>query len=63
MIILLGLLPALMVWSGRYRHHFPSAFKTPGGKVALILVMVLSVIVITLEIANQFGITKKLVGI
>lgn len=54
-IVLLGLLPALMVWSGRYRHGFTSAFRTPGGKPALIFVILFSVIVIGLEIANQAG--------
>jgi tyrosine-specific transport protein len=58
-IILLGFLPALMVWSGRYRHHFQSGFKTPGGKIALLFVMLFSVIIIGLEVANQFGLTKE----
>lgn len=54
-VILLGLLPALMVWSGRYRHGFTSTFKAPGGKLALVCVIILSLIVICLEIANKLG--------
>jgi len=54
-VILLGLLPALMVWSGRYCKGFHSTYKTPGGKLALILAMAFSVLVILLEIANKFG--------
>lgn len=61
-IILLGLLPAFMVWSGRYRHGFYSTFRTPGGKIALISVIIFSLIVIGLEIANQFGLTKNLMS-
>jgi tyrosine-specific transport protein len=54
-VTLLGLLPALMVWSGRYYKHFQSTFKAPGGKIALILAMFFSVLVIIIEIANKAG--------
>lgn len=54
-IILLGLLPALMVWRGRYHLHFTSTYKTPGGKVALIGVIAFSLVVVGLELANKFG--------
>lgn len=33
--LLLGFLPILMVWSGRYRLHLPSAFHLPGGRITL----------------------------
>jgi len=52
-VIILGLIPALMVWKGRYHHHYPSRFKTPGGKITLVCVMVFSLLVIGLEIANK----------
>lgn len=53
-VTLLGLLPAMMVWSGRYvRHLAPeSAFRTPGGKVALLAAMAISIAVIVLEIVT-----------
>lgn len=54
-IILLGFLPALMVWKMRYSHRFVSTFKTPGGKLALLFVMITAGLVSALEIANKFG--------
>lgn len=52
-VVLLGLLPALMVWRGRYTKKYVSRFTTPGGKVALIIVILLSLSVVGLEIANK----------
>jgi len=53
-ITLLGLFPALMVWSGRYfgnRGGSSSTFRVPGGKIALVIVILISVAVIGMEIA------------
>jgi tyrosine-specific transport protein len=52
-VTLLGLLPVIMVWRGRYHLHFPSSFQTPGGKWALMLAFCLSLIVIGMEIINK----------
>ena len=57
-VVLLGLMPALMVWSGRYHRHFQSTFKTPGGKIALLGAMLISLLVIGIEIANKTGLLK-----
>lgn len=58
-IILLGLLPALMVWSGRYYHRFPSdKYRAPGGKIALTVVMVASLAVIAIEILIKLHVIK-----
>lgn len=54
-VIILGFMPALMVWRGRYLKHFSSVYKTPGGKTALIAAMIFSIFVILLEIGNQAG--------
>lgn len=54
-VVLLGLLPALMVWFGRYRKGYHSEFKTPGGKLALILAIAVSLMVIGIEAANKMG--------
>lgn len=54
-VILLGLLPALMAWWGRYRCHLPSVYSPPGGKPALVAVMMISIAVIALEIAIKLG--------
>lgn len=49
-VILLGILPALMTWSGRYYKRFPATYRTPGGKPALIAVIVISLFIIVTEI-------------
>lgn len=54
-IVLLCLLPALMVWSGRYYHKYESIYTVRGGKPALILVILFSLIVIGLEVAIKLG--------
>lgn len=54
-VVLLCLLPALMVWSGRYYHKFETIYTAPGGKPALLLVIIFSLIVIGLEIAIKLG--------
>jgi len=54
-VTLLGLLPALMVWFGRYRRGYKSAFVVPGGKPALIAAMVVSLLVVLIEIGNKLG--------
>lgn len=54
-VVLLGLLPALMVWAGRYHRHLPASYTTPGGKPALIAVIMISLFVIAVEIANKAG--------
>jgi tyrosine-specific transport protein len=54
-VTLLGLLPALMVWSGRYVKKLApqDAFRTPGGKVALLAAMMISLAIISLEVMNK----------
>lgn len=54
-VVLLGLMPALMVWRGRYKLHFPSTFKVGGGKIALSAVIAFSIAVIVLELVNKIG--------
>lgn len=60
-VTLLGLLPALMVWSGRYIKKYTSSYETPGGKAGLVVIIVISVAVILLEIANKSGLLEKIV--
>lgn len=59
-VILLGFLPALMVWSGRYWKHFgtPNSYRVFGGKPALLIAMALSLIVVGIEVANKLGIIE-----
>lgn len=55
-VILLGLMPPLMVWAGRYRKGLKGSFTVPGGKPALAAAIVLSLIVIIGEAANKLGV-------
>jgi len=50
-VILFGLLPASMVWSGRYLSRIaqPHAFTVPGGKTALVAVIFSSLCIILLQ--------------
>ena len=49
-VTLLGLFPVLMVWRGRYIQNRIGAFRTLGGKGALVIALVISLGVIILEI-------------
>jgi tyrosine-specific transport protein len=49
-VVLLGFLPALMVYSGRYRLGLKSEYQAPGGKTALIVVILFSILVIGNEL-------------
>jgi tyrosine-specific transport protein len=51
--ILYGILPALMVYKGRYIQHIPSQYRTPGGKVGIVIVVLFSVMVMGLEVYNS----------
>lgn len=56
-VILLGLLPAVMVWYGRYKHGRSSdEFRTPGGRPALLLIMAISLGLIVLEVLYKVGV-------
>ncbi|MBA3722867.1 MAG: tyrosine transporter [Parachlamydiaceae bacterium] len=48
-VILFGILPALMVWKGRYYQHLPFAQIVPGGKPVLAIVILFAVWVIGLQ--------------
>jgi len=54
--ILLGVLPVMMVWSGRYCKGLakPGSFRVPGGKVSLVIAFLLSVSVIVFEMMMRF---------
>jgi tyrosine-specific transport protein len=45
-----GILPAWLVWKGRYQKKFSSAYSLPGGKILLISVLGFATIVIGIEI-------------
>jgi tyrosine-specific transport protein len=41
--ILIILFPALMVWTGRYRHHIKADYRVIGGKLPLLLMMLIAI--------------------
>jgi tyrosine-specific transport protein len=56
-VTLLGLMPALMVWSGRYVRHLSKehSYRVFGGKPALLAAIGISVAIILLEVAIKLG--------
>lgn len=63
-VTLLGLFPALMAWSGRYhkRISVEAPFRMPGGKPALLLVIVVSLTVIVMEIIVKSGLISNVLN-
>jgi len=49
-VIIFGILPALMVWSGRYNKGLKGPQFIPGGKIMLVLVMLCSLGVLLLQV-------------
>ncbi len=58
--VILGLMPPLMVWAGRYYKGFRGEFKVPGGKIGLAAAILISLIVIFGEAANKLGLMSLL---
>lgn len=58
-VVLLGLLPALMAWSARYRKGMKSPFNVPGGKISLVIAILFSLLVIGIEVSNKIGWLEK----
>lgn len=52
-LALLALLPACMVWRGRYRLALQPYYRAPGGKAALLAVIAISLAVMLLELYNK----------
>ncbi|HRD55935.1 MAG TPA: aromatic amino acid transport family protein [Parachlamydiaceae bacterium] len=52
--LLLGLLPILMVWRGRYHLGFKSPYSLGGGKAALILLLLFVLIELIIELLPKF---------
>jgi len=53
-VVLLVLMPAIMVYKGRYSKNFKGAYTAPGGKGTILFVIFLCFIIIGLEIFNRF---------
>lgn len=52
--ILLGILPAWMVWQGRYHKGLKSDFEVPGGKFTLLVTILFFTFVVGLEVHATF---------
>jgi tyrosine-specific transport protein len=52
--LLLGLLPILMVWRGRYFLKLPSTYSIPGGKPLLIILLLFVVFELVCETMHKF---------
>lgn len=49
--IIYGILPALMVYKGRYEENLKTVYTAPGGKAGLFLVLVGSIMVVLFQVA------------
>lgn len=54
-VILFGLLPAAMVWIGRYRTFTPGSYKMPGGKPALLLIFGFALFILFIQLSTMLG--------
>lgn len=54
-VILFGLLPAAMVWSGRYKKKLNREQMVPGGRFTLVLVILGSFVIIGLQLLQEIG--------
>lgn len=54
-VILFGILPAAMVWIGRYRKASSGSYQMPGGKPALIFIFAFAVFILFVQISTMLG--------
>ncbi len=54
-VVLFGVLPVLVVWLGRYHRKAQSAYRMPGGKLALGAMMLFSLLVFGMQLSNMMG--------
>lgn len=58
--ILNGMIPALMLWVGRYKKNLVSEYRIPGGKVLIVLILIYAVFVFVIEVLGKFGVIARL---
>ena len=56
-VILFGVIPAMMVWVGRYYKNLATIIIVPGGKGVLVVVMIVALAIFSLELFHELGIT------
>lgn len=54
-IILFGIIPAIMVWRGRYRDKWNTEVLVPGGRVVLALIIFFGFSVVIMQLARELG--------
>lgn len=54
-VVLFGILPALMVWNGRYKKKEPLPDQVPGGKPLLILILAVASFVFFYQLTQMLG--------
>ncbi len=54
-VILFGILPALMVWIGRYKLEEAGKYKMAGGKPLLVFVFAFSLLILFVQISTMLG--------
>lgn len=55
-VVLFGILPATMVWIGRYSKAMPAPYRVPGGKPLLIVVFAFALFILFFQISSMLGI-------
>ncbi|GAB4235282.1 MAG: aromatic amino acid transport family protein [Chlamydiales bacterium] len=60
-VILFGIIPSLMVWSGRYVEKIEGEKLVPGGKAVLLLIITFSLLVFLVELAEEMHWIKVVV--
>lgn len=58
--LLNGLMPALMLWIGRYRQNMVSEFRVPGGRALLMVLIAYGLFVFTIELLGKLGLVVSL---
>lgn len=54
-VILFGILPATMVWIGRYKKANMGAYRMPGGKPALVLIFAFAISILFIQISSMLN--------
>lgn len=57
-MLLLGLMPTLMVWRGRYRLGLKGAYRAPGGRPLLLLTGFVALLVCLIQLSHQLGLLQ-----
>jgi tyrosine-specific transport protein len=54
-VILFGIIPAVMVWKGRYHYQWKAKRLVPGGRLVLSIIIAFASAVVLLQLAREMG--------